>query len=82
MSDVPDVKNLGVHNNKLTTKKTILTKLHFFQFVSRVTVDKEVTFLMSGSKFNINSVKKEQNCHTTCKSSVKTSEVTPKNSHY
>lgn len=43
MSNVPDVKkNLGVHNNKLTTKEPILTKLHLFPFVSRDTVNKEV----------------------------------------
>lgn len=59
LSNVPDVKkNLGVHNNKLTTKEPILIKLHLFPFVSRDTVNKEVMFLMSGSKFNIRSLKK------------------------
>lgn len=83
MSNVPDVKkNLGVHNNKLTTKELILTKLHVFPFVSRDTVNKEVMFLMSSSKFNIKSLKKEQHFHTTYKSSVKTSQETTKNFHF
>lgn len=85
MSNVPDVKkNLGVHNNKLTTKEPILIKLHLFPFVSRDTVNKEVNkeVMFRCSKFNIKSLKNEQHFHTTYKSSVKTSQETTKNFHF